>query len=133
MKVVIVLDRQLPAGLLANAAAVLGFSVARHLPGGFGPDVADRDGSLHPGITNLPIPILACDEDQLPGLRDKAMALQDVQCVDFTEVAQRSKGYDEYTSAMNGSAGAELKYLGLCLCGDPRAVRRLTGHLPLVR
>ena len=133
MKVVIVLDRNLPLGLMTNAAAVLAFSVARHLPGGVGHDLEDADGSLHPGITNLPIPILACDAGQLGDLRVRAQALSEVGCVDFSDVAQRSKRYEDYAADMKVSRGSELRYLGLCLYGEPAAVKRLTGRFALAK
>jgi hypothetical protein len=133
MKIVIVLDKHLPAGLLANAAAVLAFSAARHLPGSVGCDLEDADGGIHPGITNLPIPILACEAEQLGDLREKAMFLPDVGCVDFSDVAQRSKHYEEYERSLQASRGSELKYLGLCLYGEPASVKRLTGHFALVQ
>lgn len=133
MKVVIVLDKNLPMGLLTNAAAVLAFSAARHLPGGVGHDLEDADGGIHPGITNLPIPILACDGGQLGALREKAQALPGVGCVDFSDVAQRSKRYEEYEAFLQASKGSALRYLGLCLYGEPASVKGLTGHLALVK
>lgn len=133
MKIVIVLDKKLPTGLLANAAAVLAFSTAQHLPGSVGQDLEDADGGIHPGITNLPIPILACDGEQLGALREKAHALANVGCVDFSDVAQRSKRYEEYAGFLKASRGSALNYLGLCLYGEPSSVKGLTGHLALVK
>lgn len=133
MKVVIVLDRTLPVGLLTNAAAVLAFSASQGLPGAVGHDVEDRDGSIHPGITNLPIPILACDGPGLGELRERSLALPGVGCVDFSDVAQRSKRYEDYEADMKAMRGAGLNYLGLCLYGEPVLVKQLTGHLPLVK
>ncbi len=133
MKVVIVLDKNLPAGLLMNAAAVLAFSAARHLPEGIGHDLKDADGSIHPGITNLPIPVLACDGAQLGDLREKAQAIPNLGCVDFSDVAQRSKRYEDYAASMRASIGSELNYLGLCIYGEPSSVKRLTGHFALAK
>jgi Protein of unknown function (DUF2000) len=133
MKVVIVLDKNLPTGLLTNAAAVLAFSAAHRLPGGVGRDLEDADGGIHPGITNLPIPILACDGGQLGDLRAKALSLPGMGCVDFSDVAQRSKRYEEYAAFLMASKGSELKYLGLCLYGEASSVKRLTGHFALVK
>lgn len=132
MKIVIVLDRELPVGLLANAAAVLAFSAARHLPGGVGHDLRDADDGLHPGITNLPIPMLACEGGSLGELRQQAQA-QGVGCIDFSRTAQRAKRYDEYEAALRQAKASDLAYLGLCLFGEAAAVKRLTGHLPLVK
>jgi hypothetical protein len=133
MKIVIVLDKDLPVGLLANAAAVLAFSAARHLPGGVGHDLVDADGGLHPGITALPIPVLASEADRLVELRTLAQSLPGVGCVDFSETARRARRYEDYEAALGGAKASELKYLGLCLYGEPASVKRLTGHLPLVK
>jgi len=133
MKVVIVLDRNLPVGLLANAAAVLAFSSAPHLPGSIGPDVEDADGGVHPGITNLPIPVLACESECLRELRAKAAGLPGVGCVDFSSVAQRSKRYEEYAGLLGSTRSQDLAYLGLCLYGPATELKRLTGHLALVK
>jgi hypothetical protein len=132
MKIVIVLDPDLPPGLQANAAAVLGFSASRQVPGGIGPEVADADGGRHPGITSLPIPVLACPDGRLADLRAQALALPGVACVDFSDVAQRARRYEDYTSELGVTPAAGIRYLGLCLFGEPGPVRRLTGNLPLV-
>ena len=133
MKVVIVLDKDLPVGVQANAAAVLAFSVSGRLPGGVGWDLEDADGSLHPGITNLPLPVLACEEGGLRSLREKAKALPQVACVDFPDVAQRAKRYEDYEASLKSTRETDLRYLGLCIYGEPASVRRLTGHLGLVK
>ncbi|HNX31318.1 MAG TPA: DUF2000 domain-containing protein [Holophaga sp.] len=131
MKIVIVLDRNLPAGVLANAAAVLAFSSARHLPQGVGQDLLDADGGLHPGITNLPIPVLACEGERLADLRRQALESPGVGCVDFSEAAQRARRYEDYEARLKVSREGDLRYLGLCLFGESTRVKRLTGNLPL--
>jgi hypothetical protein len=133
MKIVIVLDRDLPHGLFANAAAVLAFSAARKIPDGVGEDVEDADGSIHPGITRLPIPILMCEREEMKGLRARASELENIGCIDFCDVAQRSKQYEEYTALMREKSGAELSYLGLCIYGEAASVKRLTGYYPLAK
>jgi len=133
MKIVIVLDRELPVGLLANAAAVLAFSAAPHLPEGIGPALADADGSPHAGITNLPIPILASSAAQLAELRARALAQPGVGCIDFPDLAQRAKCYADYAADLGAAREGGLSYLGLCLFGPAPAVRSLTGPLALIR
>jgi len=132
MKIVIVLDPELPLGLLANAAAALAFSASPAVPDGVGGPVLDAQGGLHPGITRIPLPILACGRAQLSELRRRAVA-EGVACVDFCDVAQRARGYEAYAAELARRPEAELSYLGLCLYGDAKAVQRLTGQLPLVR
>lgn len=133
MKIVIVLDQSLPVGLLANAAAVLAFSASKYVPDGVGHDVADAEGGIHLGITQIPIPILACEGERLVELRKQAAAAEGVTCIDFCDVAQCAKRYDEYATTLKHHKGSELKYLGLCMYGEPAPVKRLTGHFSLVK
>ncbi len=58
LKCVMVIDNRLPAGLIANTAAILGISLGRNMPQVVGADVHDQDGGLHPGIIEFPVPIL---------------------------------------------------------------------------
>lgn len=133
MKVVLVLNRSLPVGLLANAAAVLAFSVSGHIPGGVGQDLYDADGALHQGITRIPLPILAATQDELVSLRYRAGSLDGVGFVDFVDVAQRAKSYVEYEALLAATPFSEMHLLGLCIYGDPGGVRSISGNLPLLR
>ena len=57
-KCVIVADEELPVGILANTAAILGMTLGKCLPDCVGEDIPDGSGLMHKGITNIPIPIL---------------------------------------------------------------------------
>jgi hypothetical protein len=132
MKVVIVLDEELPLGLLANAAAALAFSVSPSLPDCVGAAVSDRSGDRHPGITNIPLPILAAPATRLAELREVAAYAKNVSCTDFSDTAQRSKNYADYAIAIGKAAPESIRYLGLCIYGEDATVRSLTGNLPLL-
>ena len=131
MKVAIVLDRELPPGLSANAAAVLAFSLSPLLPGCLGDAVPDGSGEEHAGITNIPLPVLAAGAEELRALRAAASRAPGTACIDFSDVAQRTKNYADYAAALRASPGESLAYLGLCIYGEDKAVRSLTGSLPL--
>lgn len=135
MKVVMVIDRELPLGLIANTAAVLGASLGNMVAGLVGGDVADADGNRHLGITTMNIPVLGASGEQIKELRGRLSAgeFADVATVDFNHVAQRSLDYENYTRLLAGSPGAALTYLGLCLYGPVKKVNRLTGNLGLLR
>ncbi len=126
-KCVIVLDAALPAGQAANTAAILGISLGRLLPEIVGPDVTDRTGRVHPGIVTVPVPVLQSEDlDKLA-----AAVPPEVTMVDLTDLAQRCRTYPEYIQRM---AGAEdLRYAGLALWGERKAIDHLTGSLPLLR
>jgi hypothetical protein len=132
MKAIIVLDEELPLGLLANAAAALAFSVSPNLPDCVGAPVSDLSGDRHPGITNIPLPILAASSARLTELRKAAALAKDVSCTDFSDIAQRSKNYADYAMALGKAAPESIRYLGLCIYGEDATVRSLTGNLPLL-
>lgn len=132
MKLAIIVDRELPPGLAANAAAILGMSIGRSAPESLGHDVSDAGGSLHPGITRLPVPVLEADAETLRRIRASASANPALRFADFTDAAQRTRTYEEYAERLAAAAPDDLRYLGLCLFGDDVEVRRATGALPLL-
>lgn len=65
MKCVMVIDADLPAGLIANTAAVLALTLGKEIEGIIGPTVKDGSGHPHEGITTIPIPILKGNSQKL--------------------------------------------------------------------
>ena len=132
-KCVIVLDRELPAGLLANTAAILGISLGRLRPESVGADVSDHEGREHAGIVEFPVPVLQADTEALLALRERLYGPEGegVVTVDFSDTAQGCKTYDEYEGKM-AQHGAS-RYFGVLLCGRKKQVNKLTGNLPLLR
>jgi hypothetical protein len=132
-KIAIVVDGALPPGLAANTAAVLAMSLGRRLAELIGADLKDGDGSVHPGITNTPIPILTAPADRVKDIRARAASDDDLFIVDFTDRAQQSKTYDDYADLLRDATSESLAYLGVALYGPRKPVQRLTGSLPLLR
>ncbi|HLW02161.1 MAG TPA: DUF2000 domain-containing protein [Ktedonobacterales bacterium] len=132
-KCVMVLDEQLPIGLAVNTAAVLALTLGSGVKALLGPDVRDGSGHVHVGITTLPIPILKADGEKLKRLWLQARERGDVFVVDFTDVAQTSHVYEEYTQKIAALSAEQLHYLGVALYGKKEAVNKLTGSLPLLR
>ena len=133
MKCVLVVDSTLPRGLAANAAAVLAATLGARLPGLVGNDLPDADGGSHPGLVTVPLPVLAADTEALRDLRERAVAVPDLVCVDFSRLAQQCRRYDEYADLLAATPGQDLAYLGVGLAGPAKAVTRLTGSLPCCR
>jgi hypothetical protein len=135
MKCVMVINRELPVGLIANTAAVLAVSLGKKIDGLVGEDVLDADGSVHPGITQAPIPILGGDGGLIHRLRQTLtqQAGDGVYYVDFCDVAQRSNRYDEYRAKLAAAPGEALAYLGIAICGPNKFVERLTGSIGLLK
>ena len=133
-KTVIVVNDDLPAGLVANAAAVLALTLGRRIDGLIGPDLKDASGQVHAGITTVPLPVLRANDGVLRRIRDEAGGNGGaLLIVDFTDAAQQTRTYDEYTRRLAGTAGDDLSYLGVALHGPAKVVNRFTGSLPLVR
>ncbi|MEN6384757.1 MAG: DUF2000 family protein, partial [Phycisphaerales bacterium] len=66
MKIVMVINKELPLGLVANTAAVLGISLGKMFQQDIvGCDIQDGDGNIHSGITAKTIPVLAGNREQI--------------------------------------------------------------------
>jgi len=134
-KCVMVLDERLPLGLIANTAAILGITLGKKLPEVAGKDVTDQSGRAHLGIIEFPVPVLKGTPQLIKELRERLYEpdFSDVTAVDFSDLAQSCKTYDEFTEKMKAVPEDELNYLGLALCGPKKKVDKLTGSLPLLR
>jgi hypothetical protein len=135
VKCVIVIDRDLPPGLAANAAAALGMSLGAQVDGLIGPDVADADGVVHRGITKVNLPVLMASSGELTDLFSAIVSAKDpdVAVIGFSRLAQSCKSYDIYRDRMNETHTPELGFSGICVHGDHKKVSRLTGSLPVLK
>ncbi|HOP63400.1 MAG TPA: DUF2000 domain-containing protein [Spirochaetota bacterium] len=132
MKIVIVLDETLAAGVMANTAAALAMSCSTKIPGLIGRDVRDADMNTHPGLLTRPVTVLSAEGKKLQQIKESAVQA-DLEVIGFTDVARRSKSYDAYIESMSTTGSDELEYLGLCVFGDRKKVTGITGALPLVK
>jgi hypothetical protein len=129
---VMVIDPGLPPGVRANTAALLGASLGRHVLDWIGPDIPDGAGSIHLGLFDRAITILAAGPERIGELQKAAKEAQ-LTVVDFTTLAQRARTYGEYRASLASSASDDIVYLGVALFGDGQTVRSLTGSLALLR
>lgn len=134
-KCVMVIDETLPAGMIANTAGIMGITLGKHIPEAVGPDVTDQSGRTHLGIIEFPVPILRADREKIREIRQKLYQpeFDSLTTVDFSDVAQGCKTYDEFIGKAAGTEEEELRYLGVGICGSKKLVNRLTGNLPLLR
>ncbi|MCZ4279468.1 DUF2000 domain-containing protein [Kiloniella laminariae] len=133
-KCVLVIDQELPLGVIANTAAVLALSLGRQHPEIIGPDLPDREGSSHLGITTLPVPILKGTKSSLLALREKLRVCQsDLTVVDVINATSTTRNYDEYAQVLVTTPTSELAYHGIALMGSKKLVNRFTGNLGLLR
>ncbi len=136
MKIVMVINKELPLGLVANTAAVLGISLSKMFQQDIvGCDIQDASGNIHSGITAQTIPILGASKEQIKDIRDRMFdnAYSDITVIDFSEVAQRCLEYDNYIRMLSCSPSSDIYYLGICLYGPKKKVNKLTGSMGLLR
>ena len=134
-KCVMVIDANLPLGLMANTAAMLGISIGQLHSEIVGADVTDGSGKTHLGISTVPISMLKGDEALLKGLRLRLFEEEfaGLTAVDFSDVAQKINVYEDYARKSAETPEREHYYFGIALYGDKKKINRLTGMLPLLR
>lgn len=134
-KYVMIIDADLPQGIIANTTAILGITIGCKMPDIVGTDVADKEGNIHLGITAFPIPVLKGSEVSIKELRQRLYSpdYSDLTVVDFSDLAQGCNVYSEFTEKIAATDEAELRYYGIAICGDKRKVNKLTGSMPLLR
>lgn len=132
-KMVIVLDDDLPDGLMANTAAVLSLTLGNKIEGLIGSDLKDGNEHLHTALTTIPLPILKCTKERLREIYTEAYPLKDeLLLVDVTDAAQTTKNYADYEQKLKQSSTDQLAFLGLALAGPQKLINTLTGNLALL-
>lgn len=134
-KCVMVIDKDLPLGIIANTAAILGITLGKNMPELVGADVTDQSGNPHLGIIEFPVPVLKGSPEILKAIREKLYQpeFQDLTAVDFSDLAQGCKTYKEFIEKMGQVPESDLQYLGVAICGQKKKVNKLTGSMPLLR
>ncbi len=134
-KCVMVIDENLPLGIIANTAAIMGITLGKQMPEVVGANVTDQSGNQHLGIIEFPVPILKGTPELIKEIREKLYQpeFHDLAVVDFSDLAQSCKTYDEFIEKMAGVPESTLQYFGLAICGAKKKVNKLTGSMPLLR
>ncbi len=136
MKIVMVINKELPIGLVANAAAVMGISLSNMFQQDIvGCDIQDANGNIHIGITAQTIPVLGGSRQQIKDVRDLMFdrSHSEITVIDFSEVAQKCLEYEDYIRTLSCLPSSDIYYLGICLYGPKKKVNKLTGNLGLLR
>ncbi len=133
-KCVIVIDQNLPVGIIANTAAVLSLSLGRLNPEMIGYEIEDNNGNKHHGITTVAVPILKGTGLLLKEMRDAVIEYEpELTVIDLISATQTTKSYDEYSQQFASTPVEELEYLGIALYGSKKLVNKFTGNLGLLR
>ncbi|MDE7266716.1 MAG: DUF2000 domain-containing protein [Lachnospiraceae bacterium] len=134
-KCVMIIDENLPLGMAANTAAIMGISMGKEMPEVVGKDVFDQSGNRHLGIIEFPVPILKGNAQSMQMIREKLYEpeFSDLTVVDFSDLAQGCKTYEEFVEKMTLVSEIELRYFGIAICGAKKKVNKLTGSMGLLR
>lgn len=134
-KCVMVIDENLPLGIIANTAAIMGITLGKQMPEVVGTNVYDSTGNTHLGIIEFPVPILKGDTDMLKNIRERLYEpeFSDLTVVDFSDLAQGCKTYEEFAEKMGEISESKLNYFGVAICGPKKKVNKLTGSMALLR
>jgi hypothetical protein len=135
MKCVMVIDSKLPAGIVANTAAILGITLGKHIPEQVGENVTDASGQVHLGIIKIPVTMLHGDKGVLNDLRKRLFGpeFNDLTVVDFSDIAQSCNVYSDYIDKAALTSEQDHTYFGVAIYGTKKKVNKLTGSMPLIR
>jgi len=135
MKCVMIVNEDLPRGIIANTTAALGISIASLQDGMIGKRLMDGNGRIHESVTNVPIPILALPVNDIKTLYDNLLDLNDegLKVIGFNDVAQKSHHYDEYEAMLSQTSKDNINYLGMCIYGPKKKINKLTGSIKMLR
>jgi hypothetical protein len=126
---IIVVDEGLSPGKASNAAAVVAFTLGQRHQHLVGEALRELDGTAHPGLIPIGIPVLKASADQLSALRQKSLEHCDV--VDFPVQGQATTDYQAFLDAVGVLSGESLRYLALGLVGPRKKVGKLVSGLAL--
>ena len=134
-KCVMVLNEELPLGILANTAGIMGITLGKYIPETVGVTVLDKSQHPHLGIITTPVPILKTTQDKIKQIRQQLYLpdFKELIVVDFSDVAQSCNVYDEYIEKANQTLEDDFIYFGIAIYGNKKLVNKLTGSLPLLR
>jgi len=134
-KCVLIIDYTQSTGIIANIASVLSISLGKSIKDIVSYDVYDKQGGKHPGITQLPIPVLGASRKTIKEIR-QSLLLKDYEelvLIDFSTIAQQSKTYEEYESSILNTEEKDIDYIGIGIYGEKKIINKVTGSLSLIR
>ncbi|MCM5555584.1 DUF2000 domain-containing protein [Pleomorphomonas sp. NRK KF1] len=133
-RLAIVVNPDLPLGLLANTVGAIGIGLGARLPWLGNRQLTDLDNQVIDDSSILPVPILAATPEAIRTLMLKAMPRgDDSALVVFPAFSRSLHDYREYEAMLPDKRLAEEMIDGVGLCGPAKWVKSLTGSLRLLR
>jgi len=133
-RLAIVVNPDLPPGLVANTVGAIGIGLGARLPWLGARPLTDADGRTIDDSSILPVPILAATPEVIQALVLKAMPRgDDSALVVFPAFSRSLHDYREYEALLPAKHLADEAIDGVGLCGPAKWVKSLTGSLRLLR
>ena len=132
MKCVMIINPNLPLGLIANTSVILGIALGDNIKDIRGKDLVDLEGNKHIGVVHIPVSILQSTPKEIKEIYKKAEE-KELFVADFIDVAQKCKTYNEYIDTLPKTSIDEIGFLGIIIYGNKKIINKLTGNLPLLR
>jgi hypothetical protein len=134
LRLAIVVNPDLPLGLIANTAGAIAIGLGARLPALAARQLTDRHDRTIDISSNQPVPVLQADAEAIRALLLKALAQTGERAVvPFPAFARSLHAYAEYEAAFPGRDLGEEAIDGLGLAGPAKWVKSLTGSLKLLR
>ncbi len=127
----IIVNDDLKRGLIANICSVISASFLRYAPDILGSDIETED-LFYPAITKIPIIILGGANGTLKTILSRAIT-KDITYVLYDKIALTCHDYQEYSDLIKNQSTQEREIIGIGLIGDKKAIKALTGNLPLLK
>lgn len=132
-RIAIVVNPDLPLGLIANTVATLSIGIGAVAPELGGTLLTDIDGRTVRTSANRPVPILQATPEALNALLQRAEAADGAIVVPFPQFARALHRFEDYLSEFPQRALTKEIIDGVGLYGPDKWIRSLTGSLKLLR
>lgn len=134
LRVAIIVNPDLPPGLIANTTGAIAIGLGARLPALAARGLTDLASRTIDISSNKPVPILQADTETIRALMLKALPRQSERAVvPFPAFARFLHDYAEYETAFPGRDLSKETIDGLGLAGPSKWVRSLTGSLKLLK
>jgi hypothetical protein len=133
-RIAIIVDPELPPGLLANTIATIGIGLGAAEPRFGNTILTDREGRKIHNSADRPVPILQASPDVIRRLSLSAIGGPETsRVVAFPKFARSLHAFADYQLRFPDIDLAEEAIEGLGIAGPEKWVRSLTGNLRLLR
>ncbi len=134
MRVAIIVNPELPPGLIANTIGAIAIGLGAKLPALGNSQLTDRDRKVLDTSSNRPVPVLQAPSDVIAVAMRRALPIPEgAAVVPFPAFARALHDFDEYRTIFPEKSLDAEEIDGLGLAGPTRWVRSLTGAFKLLR